>query len=59
MKDNEYIIISTGDVVSKLAAPRKYLNSIFNPNWTKEHQINIEDKTGNPVTEHKPDVLDR
>ena len=59
LKDNEYIIRSTGDVVSKLAAPKKYLNSILYPNWSKEHQINIDDKTGNPITEHKPDILDR
>ena len=59
LKENEFIIRSTGDVVSKLAAPKKYLNSILYPNWSKAHQINIEDKTGNPITEHKPDILDR
>jgi hypothetical protein len=59
LKDNEYIIRSTGDVVSKLAAPKKYLNRILYPNRTKEHMIFLEDKTGNPVTEHKPDRLDR
>ena len=59
LKDNEYIIRSTGDVVSKLAAPKKYLNSVLYPNWTKEHMIFLEDKTGNPITEHKPDILDR
>ena len=59
MKDNEYINRSTGDVVSKLAAPIKYLNSVLYPNWTKEHMLFIDDKTGNPITEHKPDILDR
>jgi hypothetical protein len=59
LKNNEYIIRSTGDVVSKLAAPKKYLNSVLYPNWTKEHMIFIDDKTGNPITEHKPDILDR
>ena len=59
LNNNEYIIRSTGDVVSKLAAPKKYLNSILYPNWTKNHMIFIDDKTGNPITEHKPDILDR
>ena len=59
LKDNEYIIRSTGDVVSKLAAPKKYLNSVLYPNWTKQHIIFLEDKTGNPITEHKQDILDR
>ena len=59
LKNNEYIIRSTGDVVSKLAAPKKYLNSILYPNWTKNHMIFIDDKAGNPITEHKPDILDR
>ena len=59
LKDNEYIIRSTGDIVSKLAAPKKYLNSVLYPNWTKEHMLFIDDKTGNPITEHKPDILDR
>jgi len=59
LKDNEYIIRSTGDIVSKLAAPKKYLNSVLYPNWTKQHMIFLEDKTGNPITEHKPDILDR
>ena len=59
LKDNEYIIRSTGDIVSKLAAPNKYLNSVLYPNWTKQHMIFLEDKTGNPITEHKPDILDR
>ena len=59
LKNNEYIIRSTGDVVSKLAAPKKYMNSVLYPNWTKDHMIFIDDKTGNPITEHKPDILDR
>ena len=25
----------------------------------KKHMVNIEDKTGNPITEHKVDILDR
>ena len=59
LKNNEYIIRSTGDVVSKLAVPKKYMNSILYPNWTKNHMIFIDDKTGNPITEHKPNILDR
>jgi len=59
LKNNEYIIRSTGDVVSKLTAPKKALNSLLYPKWTKKHMINIENKTGNPITEHTVDILDR
>jgi len=59
LKDNEYIIRSSGDVVSTLSAPKKFLNSILYPNWTKNHLITIPAKTNNPLTEHKIDILDR
>jgi len=59
LKDNEYIIRSSGDVVSTLSAPKKFLNSILYPNWTKNHLITIQAKTNNPLTEHKIDILDR
>jgi len=59
LKNNEYIIRSTGDVVSKLTVPKKALNSVLYPQWTAKHMINIENKTGNPITEHKVDILDR
>jgi len=59
LRNNEYIIRSTGDVVSKLTVPKKALNSVLFPKWTKKHMINIENKTGNPITEHKVDILDR
>jgi len=59
LKNNEYIIRSTGDVVSKLTVPKKALNSVLYPQWTKKHMINIENKTSNPITEHKVDILDR
>jgi len=59
LKNNEYIIRSTGDVVSKMTVPKKALNSVLYPQWTKKHMINIENKTGNPITEHKVDILDR
>ena len=59
LKNNEYIIRSTGDVVSKMTVPKKALNSVLYPQWTKKHMINIEDKTGNPITEHTVDILDR
>ena len=57
LKNNEYIIRSTGDVVSKMTVPKKALNSVLYPQWTKKHMINIENKTGNPITEHKVDML--
>jgi len=59
LKNNEYIIRSTGDVVSKMTVPKKALNSVLYPQWTKKHMINIENKTGNPITEHTVDILDR
>ena len=59
LKNNEYIIRSTGDVVSKLTVPKKALNSVLYPQWTAKHMINIKNKTGNPITEHKVDILDR
>ena len=59
LKNNEYIIRSTGDVVSKLTAPKKALNSVLYPKWTKKKKINIENRTGNPITEHKVDILER
>jgi hypothetical protein len=59
LSDNEYIIRSEGDMVSKLVVPKKFITSAFYPQWSKKHLINIKDKTGNPITEHKPDILDR
>ena len=59
LKNNEYTIRSTGDVVNKLTVPKKALNSVLYPQWTKKHMINIENKTGNPITEHKVDILER
>jgi len=59
LKNNEYIKRSTGDVVSKLTVPKKALNSVLYLQWTKKHMVNIENKTGNPITEHKVDILDR
>ena len=59
LKNNEVIIRSTGDVVSQLVAPKKLMNSVLYPNWSKKHMINIENKTKNPITEHKVDILDR
>jgi len=59
LKNNEYIIRSKGDVVSKLTEPKKLINSVFYPKWSKKHIITMDDKTGNPITEHKVDILDR
>ena len=59
LKDNEYIIRSSADVVSSLSAPKNFLTSIFYPNWSKSHFKNIPAKTNNPLTEHKIDILDR
>ena len=59
LNNNEYIIRSAGDLVSKLVAPKRVLNSVLYPKWSKKHMITIDDKTGNPITEHKVDILDR
>ena len=59
LKDNEYIIRSSADVVSSLSAPKRFLTSILYPNWSKEHLVTIPAKTNNPLTEHKIDILDR
>jgi len=42
-----------------MTVPKKALNSILYPQWTKKDMVNIEKKTGNPITEHKVDILDR
>ena len=59
LKNNEFIIRSTGDLVSQIAAPKKYMNSILYPNWTANHMLTLENKTGNALKEHAIDILDR
>jgi hypothetical protein len=59
LKNNEFIIRSSGDVVSQMAAPKKYMNSILYPTWTANHMRTIENTTGNPLKEHAIDILDR
>ena len=56
---NEYIIRSSGDAVSALSVPNKMLNETLYPGWTKRHMISIDNKTGDPIAEHSPDILDR
>ena len=45
LKNNKYIIRSKGDVVSKLTEPKKLINSVLYPKWSKNHMITIDDKT--------------
>ena len=59
LSNNEYIVRSEADLVSKLVVPKKFMSSVFYPKWSKKHMINIKDKTGNPIIEHKPNILDR
>jgi len=59
LAQNEYIIRSSGDVVSALTAPKKLTTGLLYPSWTKAHMITIPAKTNNPITEHKIDILDR
>jgi hypothetical protein len=35
------------------------LNSVLYPKWSSKHLINIDNKTNNPITDHKVDILDR
>ena len=46
-------------MVSQFVAPKFFVNSVFYPKWSKNHMITIENKTKNPITEHKVDILDR
>ena len=48
LKNNEYIIRRTDDVVSKLTIPNKALNSVLYPRCTKKYVVDIDNKTGNP-----------
>ena len=59
LKDNEYIIRSSGDVVSALSAPKKSMTQFLYPNWTKSHLITIPAKTKDILVEHSPNILDR
>jgi len=59
LKDNEYIIRSSADAVSALTVPKKMINSVLYPSWSKEHMITIPAKTNNPITEHKINILNR
>ena len=59
LSNNEYIIRSSSDVVSSLTVPKKMLNNLLYPNWTKSHLITIPAKSANPIEEHKIDILDR
>jgi hypothetical protein len=59
LRDNEYIIRSSGDIVSKLSVPRKYFNALLYPSWSKEHYITIPAKTSDPIKEHEITILDR
>jgi hypothetical protein len=56
---NEYIIRSSSDAVSALSVPNKMMNEALFPGWSKRHLITIHDKTGDPIAEHSPDILDR
>ena len=59
LRDNEYIIRSSGDIVSKMSVPRKYFNALLYPSWSKEHYITIPSESNNPIKEHEINILDR
>ena len=59
LANNEYIIRSSGDVVSALTVPKKMMNDLLYPNWTKDHMRIIPAKTSSALEEHKIDILDR
>ena len=57
IKNNEYIIKSSLDPVSVLHKPKELINKVLNPNWTKQHIINIPSKNYNLLKQHSIDVL--
>jgi hypothetical protein len=59
LRENEYIIRSSGDLVSKLSVPRKYFNALLYPSWSKNHYITIPSESSNPIKEHEITILDR
>ena len=59
LKDNEYIVRSSGDVVSALSAPKKLVSKMLYPNWTRNHLLTIPAKTKNPLVEDAIPILDR
>ena len=59
LANNEFIIRSSGDVVSALTAPKKFTTDLLYPNWSKSHMVVIPAKTNDPILEHKLDILDR
>ena len=59
LKDNEYIVRSSGDVVSVLSAPKKLVSKMLYPNWTRNHLLTIPAKTKNPLVDHATPILDR
>ncbi len=56
---NEYIIRSDLDVVSAMSVPKKQLNEVLYPGWTKKHMITIPAETNDPIIEHSPNILER
>ena len=38
---------------------QKKKNLVLYPKWSSKDLINIDNKTKNPITEHKVDILDR
>jgi hypothetical protein len=59
LANNEYIMRSSGDIVSALTVPKKFTTGLLYPNWTKNHIRVIPAKTNNVITEHSLDILDR
>ena len=53
------MIRSSGDIVSKLSVPRKYLNALMYSNFSKNHYITIPAESSNPIKEHEINILDR
>jgi hypothetical protein len=59
LSENEYIIRSSSDAVSALSVPNKMMNEALYPGWSKRHLISIDDKTGDPLAEHSPNIIER
>jgi len=56
---NEYNVRSSKDIVSFPMMIKNNLQSITNPNWSKNHNLTIPAETNNILKEHSPDILKR
>ena len=56
---NEYNIRSSKDLISAPKLLNDKIVSITNPKWSRKHNLTIDAKSNNPLTEHNSDILQR